>query len=91
MKISILLSISFLVACFFTYGQKPWILETTKQWDSALIKQNGIFLDKGEIRLQNKSGQATVRTPNFKKKRSVSSLLLRQSTSWQNWNAVPQV
>ena len=91
MKISILLSISFLAACFFTYGQKPWILETTKQWDSALIKQKGVSIDEGEIRLQNKSGQATVRTPNFKKKRLVSSLLLRQSTSWQNWNAVPQV
>lgn len=91
MKISILLSISFLTACFFSYGQKPWILETNKQWDSALIKQKGVSLDEGEIRLQSKSGQATVRTPSFKKKRSVSSLLLRQSTSWQNWDAVPQV
>ncbi|MDB4353850.1 hypothetical protein N9Z02_00960, partial [Akkermansiaceae bacterium] len=60
-------------------------------WIKAQASQSGLTLEKGAISPAEKTGTFQSVVKRFDKKRSVSSITLKQSPIWLNWEPVPNI
>ena len=84
-------TIIFLVAALL--GQaliavEPVSIDVQADWEKAIADSEGVVVENGAVSPKGKTGQLKTKLYRFDSKRSASSLTIRQSAVWQNWNPI---
>ena len=66
----------------------PLTIASEADWKKAISASEGIVIRSGVAEPTGKTGSLRTRIHKFDQKRSASSLVIRQSTIWQNWNPI---
>ena len=66
----------------------PLTIASEAEWTSAIASSEGVAIRNGMAEPTGKTGTIRTRIHKFNQKRSASSLVIRQSAIWQNWNPI---
>ena len=91
MKLQNIIPLSLTATLLSASANEPWLVSSQAEWDQAQASQTGLSVDKGTISPAGKTGTFQSVVKRFDKKRSVSSITLKQSPVWLNWTAVPNI
>ena len=67
---------------------EPVSIDTQADWAKAIADSEGVVVENGAVSPKGKTGQLKPTLHRFDSKRSASSLTIRQSAVWQNWNPI---
>ena len=63
-------------------------IDSPAEWKQAVASSEGIAIEKGMAAPTGKTGAIKTKIYKFDGKRSASSLIIKQSAIWQNWNPI---
>ena len=66
----------------------PLIIASEADWKKSIASSEGVVIKNGVAEPTGKTGTLRTRVQKFDQKRSASSLVIRQSAIWQNWNPI---
>lgn len=69
-------------------SDEPLVIDTEAQWLDQILSSDGITFEKSTAFPSGKSGTITTKVYKFENKMSPSSLIIRQSPVWQNWQPI---
>ncbi len=72
----------------FLFAANPLTIASEAEWKGSIVASKGIVIRDGVAEPTGKTGTLRTRIHNFDQKRSAASLVIRQSTIWQNWNPI---
>ena len=67
---------------------KPWVIDSHQEWLTQINPNDDILIENGFVSSSKKTGVLRSKIMSNDVKRSVKSITIKQSPSWQNWNRV---
>ncbi|MBD0831033.1 glycoside hydrolase family protein [Aestuariibaculum sediminum] len=86
---SIILTSLLIFGCNFSNNQ--WKIETQEEWKSGAYRYTDLEITEGFIKPKHDSAYFSSKVKRFKTKRKLQSITLKQTTQWNNWQAIPKV
>ena len=72
-------------------GEEVWSLDTQEEWKGGLSKYSGVKLESGQVKTEGEEGYLLSQLKKFDQKMSATSLLVKQSTNWLNWQPTANI
>ena len=72
-------------------GTAKWSISNQQEWQDAIQGMTGIDLADGLLTLRTDSASILIESPRYERKRSARTLMITQSATWDNWQAVASV
>lgn len=70
------------------WADNDWVVDTQQEWTAAAANQQGIEITGGVMAPSGENGAFTSNLKRFDKKHKATSIELRQSPVWQNWEPI---
>lgn len=79
------------VAAVADESKSAWKIDSAADWQAAVGKSENVELKDGLVNPTAESATITSVVKRFEQKQSFESIVLKQSPTWQNWDAIPPV
>ena len=66
----------------------PLTIDSQSEWEKSLASSKGLNIENGVASPNGKTARLRTKIQRFDRKRSASSLTVKQSAIWQNWNPI---